>query len=145
MFSIKWLGSKQTRKQRKFRMNAPLHIRHQMMSANLSEELGKKYNRRNFPVRKGDKVKVIGGKFDKKEGKITDVDLKKMKVAVENIQIQKKDGTKVNVYIPTSKLEILEMNLDDKKRLDALNRKNKVEEKNPEKAEKKEEKTGGKK
>ena len=47
----------------------------------------------------------------------------KLKVAVENVQVQKKDGTKVNVYIPTSKLMIIEMNLDDKKRIEAINRK----------------------
>ena len=126
-FSIKWRESKQTRKQRKFRAEAPLHIRHKLMAASLSKALREKYSRRSFPVRKGDNVKVIGGKFNGKIGKITDVDLKNLKVAIENIQAQKKDGTKVNVYLPTSKLQIEELTLDDKKRVEALNRIKKLE------------------
>ena len=109
-FSIKWRASKQTRKQRKFRAEAPLHIKHKFIAASLSKELRKKYSRRSFPVRKGDNVKIFGGRFDGKTGKITEVDLKNLKVAIENVQAQKRDGTKVNVYVSPSKLQILELN-----------------------------------
>ena len=47
-YSNSWKGSKQPRKQRKYRANAPLHTRHKMASANLSKELRKKYSKRNF-------------------------------------------------------------------------------------------------
>ena len=115
-FSIKWKASKQVRKKRKYLANAPLHLRHKIMSSNLSKELRKKYSRKSFPVRKGDNVKVMRGKFKGKSGKISNVDRQKIRVSVENLQTQKKDGTKVNVYFNTSNLQIQELSLEDKKR-----------------------------
>lgn len=123
-FSIKWKSSKQKRKQRKYRFNAPLHIRKKLISANLSKELRKKYNRRSFPLRKGDLVKIMRGSFKGKSGKIEKVNLKKLKVSIEGIQRQKKDGTKINVWFDPSKLQIIELNLEDKKRLKKLENKN---------------------
>jgi len=115
-FSTAWIGSSQARKQRKYLANLPLHLRHKLMSANLSDELRKKYATKNIPVRKNDKVKVMRGKFRGKEGKINNVNLRKLRIAIDGIQIQKKDGTKVNVYFKPSKVQILELNLDDMKR-----------------------------
>ena len=137
-FSRKWIKSKQPRKQRKYRANAPLHIRHKFMSVTLSKELRKKYERRSFSIRKGDTVKIMRGKFRKKTGKIGGVDLIKLRVNIEGIQRQKKDGTKVNVYFDPSVVQIQELKLDDKKRERALKRKSekkeqKQEEKKPEK------------
>ena len=119
-FSVKWKASKQPRKQRKFRANAPLHLRHKAVSANLSKELKTKYKRKSFPLRKGDAVKVMIGEFKKKTGKISLVSLMKTRVAIEGLQKQKKDGTKVNVYFNPSNLQITELNLEDKERDKAL-------------------------
>lgn len=115
-FSTSWIGSRQTRKQRKYRINAPLHIKHKFMSAGLDKELRKKYSRRSFPVRKGDTVKIMVGKFKKKIGKISTVNLKRLRIAIEGIQRQKKDGTKINVWFNPSNVQITELNLDDKER-----------------------------
>jgi len=125
-FSVKWKGSKQPRKQRKYKANAPLHVRRKMMSSNFSKELRKKYGKRNFPVRKGDIVRVMKGEFKGKTGKIENVDLKKLRVGIENIYRTKKDGTKVGVYFNTSNLQIKELNLEDAKRKKALERKGTV-------------------
>jgi len=115
--------SKQPKKQRKFLYNAPLHIRHKIMSANLSKELREEYNRRSLPVRKGDKVEIMRGDFKGHQGKIERVDLKNYKVYVEGATIQKVDGT--TTYFPThpSNLQIIELNLEDEKRLKVLERK----------------------
>lgn len=121
-FSKKWEASRQPRKQRKYRANAPLHIRHKFMSANLKKDLRKKYGRRSFPLRKEDSIRVMRGEFKKRTGKIALVDLKKLRVAVEGIQRTKKDGTKVNVWFAPSNLQIQELNLDDKKRRMAIER-----------------------
>ena len=43
------------------------------MSVNLSKELRKKHGKRNAPVRKGDVVKIMRGKFKGKKGKIIEV------------------------------------------------------------------------
>ena len=119
-FSTSWIGSRQVRKQRKYRANAPFHIRHKLMTASLSKELRKKYGKRSFPLRKGDEVKVMAGKFKKKKGKATEIDLTKLRVSIEGLQMQKKDGTKINVYFSPSNLQIQELNLDDKERMKRL-------------------------
>jgi large subunit ribosomal protein L24 len=122
-FSKSWTGSKQPRKQIKFRANAPLHLRRKMISVSLSKELKKKHDKRNFPVKKGDSVSIMRGEFKGKSGKIENVDLKKMKVEIDGIYRTKKDGSKTNVYFEPSNLQIKEMDLTDKKRKAALERK----------------------
>lgn len=116
-FSTHWKSSKQPRKQRKYSANAPLHLRRKFLSTNLSKELRKKYGRRNIVARKGDTVKIMRGKFRGKEGKITEVKTKTGKIIVEEIQIKKHDGSKANVRMFPSNLQIKELNLEDKKRL----------------------------
>ena len=115
--------SKQPRKQRKFLYNAPLHIRHKIMSATLSKELREEYNRRSLPVRRGDKVEIMRGDFKGHQGKIERVDLKNYKVYVEGATIQKVDGTTTYFPIHPSNLQIIELNLEDEKRLKVLERK----------------------
>ncbi len=90
------------------------------MSANLSKELRKKYRKRSFPLRKGDMVKIMRGKFRKKTGKIITVNGKKMNVEIEGMQIKKQDGSKVNVKFNPQLLQITELNLEDRKRNESL-------------------------
>lgn len=124
-FSSSWKGSKQKRKQVKFRINAPLHIKKKLISANLSKELRKRFNKRSLPLRKGDTVKIMRGKFSKKKGKIESIELRFSKVYVEGIQETKHDGNKFNVPIDASNLQIEELNLDDKKRIKSKTQENK--------------------
>ena len=63
------------------------------------------------------------GAFKKKKAKVASVNHKRDRIALENIQRAKKDGTKVNVYFNASKVQIITLNVEDKKRLDALNKK----------------------
>ena len=137
-FSKAWKSSKQKRKQRKYRYKAPLHIRHKFVAANLSKELRKRYYRRNLPLRKGDAVKIMRGSFKKKTGKISNVNLRNLKVFIEGIQQSKRDGTKVNVPFEPSNLQIIELNLEDKKRMEIIERKTKKKEEKQTKKEKKE-------
>ncbi len=116
-FSTAWKASKQPRKQRKYLANAPLHIKKKFVSANLSKELRKKHETRNIPVRKGDTIRIMKGKFKKKQGKILEVSLRKGRVAVEGVQAKKQDGSKVNIFIRPSIIQIIELNLEDQKRL----------------------------
>jgi len=123
IFSKKWKGSKQPRKQRKYFKNAPLHICKKFMSVNLSKELRKKYLKRNIPIRRGDKVKVLRGQFKRKTGKVNKVILKKRKVYIDGIETIKKDGTKTFVPTNPSNLQIQELVLEDKKRKKLIERK----------------------
>jgi large subunit ribosomal protein L24 len=124
-FSKEWKASRQIRKQRKFRANASSKIKHEFLSSNLSEELRKKYARKSFPIRKGDVVKIMRGEYKGKSGKVSLIDLKKTKVAIEGIQLTRKDGTKVNVKFHASNLQIQELNMEDKKRMDSITKINK--------------------
>jgi len=124
-FSNKWKASSRKNKQSKYRSNAPAHIKHKMMSAHLAKELRKKYGRRSFPLRKGDTVKIMKGLFSGKTGKVLEMDFGRMKVYIDGMQIKKQDGSKVNVPLEPSNLMITEMNLEDKKRIKAIERKNK--------------------
>ena len=123
IFSTSWKSSKQPRKQRKYVYNAPNHIKKKLGSTNLSKELRKKYNKRNIPIRKGDKVKILRGQFKGKVGEITKVDLKNIKVNIDKIELLKKDGNKVPYPITPSNLMITELKLEDKKRKKLLERK----------------------
>ena len=100
--------------------NAPLHIKKKFVSVNLSKELRKKYGKRNIGLRKGDLVKIKRGKFKGRQGKILEIKLKLKKITVDGINVKKMDGSKVNVKLQHSNLQIIELNLDDKKRLEKL-------------------------
>ncbi len=119
-FVKSWKSSKMPRKQRKYLAKAPLHIRKKLVSVNLSKDLRKKYGKRNIPLRKGDSVRIMRGKFKKQKGKVLEVDLKKIKIIVEGIQVKKQDGSKVNFKLRPSNLQIIELNLDDKSRVKKL-------------------------
>jgi len=122
-FSSSWVKSKQPRKQRKYRHNAPLHIKQKFVHTHLSKELHKKYKKRSLGLRKGDSIKVVRGQFKNKSGKINEVSIKKTLVYVSGIEIAKKGGTKTRYPIHPSNLIITEVNIDDKKRNKILRRK----------------------
>lgn len=123
MFSKMWVRSTQPRKQRKYRYNAPLHLRHKMLAAHLSKELRKEYSRRSLPVRKGDDVVVMSGSFRKTRGKVSRVDMKEMKVYIENAKRKKVSGQEVEAAVDPSNVVITKMNLDDSERKKILERK----------------------
>jgi large subunit ribosomal protein L24 len=115
--------TKQPRKQRKAMYTAPLHKRHKAMNVHLSADLQEEFNRRSFPVRKGDTVEVLRGDFKGKEGKVEKVDLKNYRVMVDGASSQKQDGTKLYQPVHPSNLVLVDLYLDDEKRNEALNRK----------------------
>lgn len=130
-FSQAWIKSKKPSKQRKYRENAPLHIKRRFLSIHLPKILRTKYGRRSFPVRKGDVVKLLVGSFKGKSGKVSDVDIRRTKVYVEGIERTKKDGTKSFIALEPSNLMFVELNLDDKLRRQALERKIRVKQNAP--------------
>lgn len=122
-FSSSWKSSKKPTKQRKYRDNAPLGIRRAFLNAILSRELRKKYLRRSFPIRKGDQVKILIGDSKNKIGKVNRVNLKMLKIYIEGIEKVRRDGTKAFLAIEPSNVMIQELNIEDKLRRKALERK----------------------
>ena len=126
-FVTSWKRSTQPRKQRKYRYNAPLHVKQKMVHVHLSTELRKKYSFRNVQLKAGDKIKVLRGKFAKKEGKVDKISLKNEKVYVAGIETIKKEGTKLPIALNATNLMIIELDLSDKKRKQKLESKGKTE------------------
>ena len=120
-FSRSWVSSSSPKKQRKYRMNAPLHIKRRMLSAHLSKELRKQYKTRNLPLRKGDTVLIMRGKFKGSEGKVEKIYTKQMMVSVDSAKNTTKKGNKVPLKLRPSLLLIKDINLSDNKRLEKIN------------------------
>ena len=97
-------------------MNAPLHVKHKMVSSHLSKELIKQYNRRSIPVRKNDVVKIVRGSNKGKSGKIEKVLLNKMKVYIEGITQSNKTGKTSFIPLDPSNLIVTSLH-EDKKRI----------------------------
>ncbi len=110
-------------KQRKRLFNAPAHIRHKLMSAPLSNELAASRGAKTLPVRKGDTVRIQRGDHKGFEGKVSRVDLKEYRIYLEGLTREKVDGTNIFLPIHPSKVEIRNLNLDDKIRKATLERK----------------------
>jgi len=117
------MKSKKPSKQRKALYQAPLHRKHKLLSALLSKELRKQWNKRSLPVRSGDEVKIMRGKFKGTIGKVSSVDLKKLKVYLENVKRKKVSGEEVFVPFYPSKLLIINPIMDDPKRKKVIDRK----------------------
>lgn len=108
-FSTNWKTSTQTRKQRKYRYNAPLHIKGKFLTAHLSKELRQKHGTRNMRLKKGDKVKVMRGMHAGSVGNIEKVSLAHEFIHISKVERTKKDGSKQFIPIKPSNVMILEM------------------------------------
>ena len=122
-WSKDWNNSKKPKKQRKYRKNAPLHIKRKFCGSHLAKELRQKYNCRSMVIKNGDKVTIARGQYKGQKGKVEEVDIKKQIIFISGIESQKKDGTKVRCPINPSNVIINELNLEDKKRNQILERK----------------------
>ena len=84
VFSKSWKSSVQPRKQRKYVYNAPAHVKGVFLSAPLSKSLRAEFGTRSVRVVKGDKVKVLRGKFAGVSGDVLRVDAKKGKNSINH-------------------------------------------------------------
>lgn len=123
LFSLSWKSSRKASKQRKFRINAPLHIKRTLLTAPLAEDLARRYGTKATSLREGDSIKVAKGEFKGLAGKINAVSLKKGTVSVEGAARIRKDGTKSYSPLKPSNLLITELNIEDKQRIASLTRK----------------------
>ena len=111
------MKSKKARKQRKEQFNAALHIKQKFMGTHLSKELRTQLKRRSLPVRKGDEVKVVRGKFKGKIGKVSQVMLKESRVLIDSVKRKKSSGEETPVAIHPSNLIITNPDMGDSKRI----------------------------
>jgi large subunit ribosomal protein L24 len=107
--------STQPRKQRKASFNASPFDRHRQMSVPLSRELRARYKRRALPIRKGDTVRIISGNEDFKgrEERVSKVDMRSLRVTLDNVTIKKVDQKLKPLPIGASHLILTHLNLTD--------------------------------
>lgn len=115
--------SKQPRKQRKFLYTASLHRRNRMMTAPLSKELQEKYGIKRMPVKTKDKVLILRGDFAYTEGEVTEVDTKRIRLYINNVTVEKTDGTERFYPVHPSNVVITDLNLKDDRRAKIIERK----------------------
>lgn len=103
-------NSVQGRRQRKYRYQAPNHLRRKMVFVHIGKELRAKLGtaRRSIQARKGDKVKILRGDHKGHTGKIFEVDLSTLKIYVEGANARTAKGVEKLVPIDPSSLVILE-------------------------------------
>ncbi len=122
------LKSRQPRKQRKRFFNLPLHLRWHLLNAPLSPELRRELGVRRLPVRKGDVVRVMRGDWKGHEGKVVEVDLKRVRIHVEGVTLKKADGTEVFYPIHPSNVMIVKLGEVDEVRRRIIERRRKARE-----------------
>ncbi len=105
--------SSQPRKQHKARVKSPLHRRNQELKTPLDKNRYGSSGVKRATIRKGDHVKVVRGSRTGLEGKISIVDLKKRKVAIEKALIRKADNKEVPLWFDPSNLVITKLDLSD--------------------------------
>ena len=112
--------TRQPRKQRKRRREAPLHERHSQVQATLADDLREEYGRWSVRVNAGDTVEVMRGDFAGEEAEVVAVDLKTETVHVEDVVLEKADGEEVPRPLDASNLRVTELNLEDERRVARL-------------------------
>ena len=114
------MTSKQPRKQRVSRRDAPLHKRHQYVRATLSDELREEFGRRNARVCQGDTVEVLRGDHAGHEDEVVKVVLDDCVVHVDGVTIETADGEEVARPLQASNLRLTKLNRSDPIRIERL-------------------------
>ncbi|SDM59294.1 large subunit ribosomal protein L24 [Halogranum gelatinilyticum] len=108
--------SKQPRKQRTQKRDAPLHKRQNQVRATLSDDLREEYGQRNVRVNAGDTVEVLRGDHAGTEGEVLKVDLKDEVIHVEDVTVEKADGEETPRPLVASNVRVTELDLEDDRR-----------------------------
>lgn len=117
-WSKTWKSSKQPQKQRKYRENAPQHVKDKMISANLAHELRDELDTRNIQLNLGDRVEVMRGDFSGSSGIVSNIDRDRQKIYINGLEVEKQDGTLREVAFKPSNLQIQALNLENMERIE---------------------------
>ena len=80
------------RAQRKLQLSAPSSIRRKLMSCHLTKTLRDEHKLRALPLKRGDEVKILKGKFKGKKGKVVQVYRRRSIIHVDKITREKQNG-----------------------------------------------------
>ncbi len=117
-WSREWKGSKNPSKQRKYRRNAPKHVKDKLLSARLSDEIRDELETKTLPLRRGDRVQVMTGEFEGSKGIIRNIDREEQKVYIDGLSKNRQDGTEIHVPFAPSNLQVVALSIEDEKRIE---------------------------
>jgi len=101
-------------------------VRRRQISSKLSPELFEKYKTHTMQVRVGDTVTIMRGDFTGVEGKVAKIDTNKCFIYIEGVTKEKMDGTSILSPIHPSKVMIKNLDLEDKRRKEILDRRSQI-------------------
>jgi large subunit ribosomal protein L24 len=104
-------------KQRKYRYQAPLHVKSKFLRAPVNDEVTKEFGVKTLRVIEGDTVRVLRGDHAGTEGKVREVHVKNESVTVDGVSEVKADGKEVPRKVHASNLLLIKLNTDDERRL----------------------------
>ena len=117
-WSREWNSSTNPGKQRKYRRNAPMHVKDKLVSSNLNNTLRDELGTRSLPVRIGDRAKVMRGDEKGTEGIVSAIDREDEKVYINNLDRQRTDGTVRELPFDPSNLQLQALNLENPERIE---------------------------
>ncbi|NHX35864.1 MULTISPECIES: 50S ribosomal protein L24 [Halolamina] len=112
--------TRQPRKQRNKKRDAPLHEKQKQVRATLTADLREEYGQRNVRVNAGDTVEVLRGDHAGEEGEVLKVDLREEIIHVEEVTVEKTDGEEVPRPLDASNVRVTELDLEDEVRQERL-------------------------
>jgi len=112
--------TRQPRKQRNQKRDAPLHEKQKQVRATLTADLREEYGQRNVRVNAGDTVEVLRGDHAGTEGEVLEVDLRDEVIHVEEVTVEKTDGEEVPRPLDASNVRVTELDLEDEVRQERL-------------------------
>ena len=117
-WSRTWKSSTDPQKQRKYRENAPQHVKDNFISANLSHNLREELGTRNIGIRNGDRVKVMRGDRKGAEGIVNNIDRENERIYIDGVEKEAVDGSVHQIPLRPSNVQLQSLNLSEEDRLD---------------------------
>lgn len=117
-WSKEWNSSKKPSKQRKYRRNAPKHVKDKLLSARLSTEIRDELETKTLPLKRGDRVQVMTGEYEGSEGIIRNLNREEQKVYIDGLSTNRQDGTEAHVPFAPSNLQVVALSIEDEKRIE---------------------------
>lgn len=117
-WSRSWNSSKNPTKQRKYRRNAPQHVKDKLVSANLAPALREELETRNLNLKVGDRVEIMRGDDKGTSGVVSGIDREEERVTVNGVENNRTDGTSREKSLRPSNLQIQALNLEDISRIE---------------------------
>ena len=117
-WSRTWKSSTDPQKQRKYRENAPQHVKDNFISANLSHNLREELGTRNIGIRNGDRVQVMRGDRKGAEGIVNKIDRENGRIYIDGVEKEAVDGSVHQIPLRPSNVQLQSLNLSEEDRLE---------------------------